>query len=145
MGSLRSVLLIFFLAFMGGCASSPTPAAVGLTPPSSNFDITGKIYVNLPPPLSLKTGLPPNLIAKLHAEAHSSALPTTCPSSHHDGQMTLVITDQSGQQIFANIDFAVHGDSEGTPTQGLGDAISRFFDAASLMSQPLNNLRAQSH
>jgi hypothetical protein len=142
---LRSNVFIILLAVAGGCAASPTPTPEQtLTPPPSNFQIDGKIELNLTPPLSLQMGLPSSLKAILHAEAHSEALPTTPLSSHHDGHMTLVVTDQSGKQTFVNIDLAVHGDSEGTPTQGLGAAIGRFFDAASLMSRPLNHLPASS-
>jgi hypothetical protein len=59
--------------------------------------------------------------------------------------MTLVVTDGLGKQTFANINITVSGDSDGTPTEGLGEVISRFFDAASLMSRPVPQFGGSPH
>jgi hypothetical protein len=51
--------------------------------------------------------------------------------------MKLTLTDGEGKQWLANVDINVSGDSDGSPTQGLGQAITRFLDAASMMTRPI--------
>jgi hypothetical protein len=143
---MRWIVLLFSVALAGGCASSPPPEPVPCPrqpPPPARFLIEGTVELNLPPVMAAQAGLPPALELKLHAEAHSEALSTTPLSSHHDGHLTLVVTDQGGKQTFVNIDLTVQGDSQGTPSEGMGEVIRRFFDAASLASRPLEHLPAQ--
>jgi hypothetical protein len=105
--------------------------------------IDGNVELNLPPAMAAQAGLPSAMELKLHADAHSEALSTTPLSSHHEGHLTLVVSDKGGKQTFVNIDLTVQGDSEGTPTEGMGEVIRRFIDAASLASHPLEHLPAQ--
>jgi hypothetical protein len=49
------------------------------------------------------------------------------------------------EKVRTNINIKVSGDSDGTPTEGLGEVISRFFDAASLMSRPVPQFSGPSH
>jgi hypothetical protein len=140
-GVSRSILFVIILAAVGGCAETPPPPPANpLPPPPSNFTIDGNVELNLTPAMSLQSGLPLALRVKLVAEAHSAVLTTNPMSSHHDGHLTLVVTDHAGTRTFVNIDFTVHGDSEGTPTEGLGDAINHFIDAVSLTSRSLSHL-----
>jgi len=75
-------------------------------------------------------------------DMHGLKVLTLRPASAWHAEI-LVITDASGKQKFVDIDLAVQGDSQGTPTEGLGEAIHSFFDAASLVARPLEHLPAQ--
>jgi hypothetical protein len=107
--------------------------------------MSGTAEINLTPPMTIQWGLPPSVKAALHAEAHSTAISANPLRSHHEGHMTLIVTDGPGKKTFANIDITVSGDSEGSPTKGLGEVINRFFDAASLMSRPVPQVGGTSH
>jgi hypothetical protein len=47
------------------------------------------------------------------------------------------VTDGSGKHSLASVNLKVSGDSDGSPTEGLGKAIDEFFDAASMMSRSI--------
>jgi hypothetical protein len=106
------------------------------------FEISGTLTVNLPPQLVAQTGLPPTIRGSLEASARSEAISAEPLHSRHEGHMTLEVTDGEGKQSLVNVDIEVSGESDGSPTGGLGQAIKRFFDAASLMTSPIPQTRA---
>jgi hypothetical protein len=132
-------ILIVLLALTGGCATAPpveTPAKPVLPEPA-NFQISGTLTANLTPQLMLETGLPQTVKGTLQADAHSEAVAAEPLHSHHQGRMKLTVTDDQGKQSLLDVDINVSGDSAGSPTEGLGQAISRFLDAASMMARPM--------
>jgi hypothetical protein len=132
---MKSIIPIGLLLLVWGCAA-PAPEATSMPPPT-NFVIDGTAELNLTPPISIQAGLPAKLKATLHADAHSEAIVASPVQSHHEGHLSLLITDADGKQTLVNIQLTVKGDSAGTPTEGLGEVISRFMDAASMMSRPI--------
>lgn len=91
----------------------------------------------LPPQFAIQTGLPSSVIATLNATAQSKVIAETPLRSHHEGHMSLVVTDPSAKQTFVNIEITVKGDSDGSPTEGIGQALNNFLDSASLMARPI--------
>jgi hypothetical protein len=89
--------------------------------------------MNLTPTMQTQTGLPARLKATLEAEARSAAISASPLHSHHAGHLSLHITDGSGRQSLANVNLSIEGDSAGSPTDGLVEAMQRFMEAASLM------------
>jgi hypothetical protein len=81
-----------------------------------------------------QTGLPQSIKGTLDASGHSEAVSAAPLRSRHEGHMRLTLTDGEGKQSIANLDIKVSGDSDGSPTQGLGAVLTRFLNAASLMT-----------
>jgi hypothetical protein len=123
-----------------GCASRPPRANAARQmpmPQPATFHVSGTLTVNLTPQLVAQTGLPQAIRGSLEASAHSEAISAQPLRSQHDGHMKLALTDGEGKRSLANVDIDVRGDSDGSPTEGLGLAIRRFLDAASIMMRPI--------
>jgi len=127
-----------------GCETTPPPSPTPLPMPTT-FHISVTMTLDLPGTLSTETGLPTSMKARLDASAHSEALSAEPIRSRHEGHMTLVVTDGSGEHTLANVNIDVSGDSDGSPTEGLGLAIDRFLNAASMMSNGLPSLGAKNN
>jgi hypothetical protein len=130
------IWLVCLISLVVGCATSAPPAPEP-PPKPSTLAISAKLELNLPPQMALETGLPATVNASLQADAHSELISTAPLHSRHQGTMTLVITDASGKQTFANLNIHISGESDGSPDEGLTKAMQHFFDAASLMSKPI--------
>lgn len=129
---------LLVLALSTGCAStSPEAKTPRPLPEPATFRITGTLTANLTPQLMAQTGLPQMIKGSLEANARSEAITAEPLRSRHEGRMKLTLTDGEGKQSLANIDINVSGDSDGSPTEGLGEAIRRFLDAASMMTRPI--------
>jgi hypothetical protein len=133
------VIALCFLAT--GCAATPAPMPAGPPPlpPPTDFHIAGTAEIHLTPQMVVETGLAATVKATLDASAQSEVISAEPMRSHYRGHMSLIITDGSGNQSLANIDITMNGDSAGSPTDGLGEAINRFLDAASLIARPLQS------
>ncbi len=136
---MRSFLTtLIVLTFAAGCASTtPEVTTPRPLPEPATFRITGSLTANLTPQLMAQTGLPQTIKGSLEANARSEAISAEPLRSRHEGHMKLTVTDGEGKQSLANVDISVSGDSDGSPTQGLGQAITRFLDAASMMTRPM--------
>jgi hypothetical protein len=131
-------LILGVLSFAAGCASTPPePKAARSLPEPATFHITCTLTANLPPQLIAQTGLPQRINGSLEATARSEALSAEPSRSRHEGHLKLTLTDGEGKQSLANVDINVSGESDGSPTQGLAQAITRFLDAASMMMRPI--------
>jgi hypothetical protein len=84
-----------------------------------------------------QTGLPQTIKGSLDASARSETVSAEPLRSRHEGHMKLTLTDSEGKQSLANVDINVSGESDGSPTEGLGQVIKRFLDAASMMTSPI--------
>ena len=136
MQSFLGTLIVLTVAV--GCASTPPQAKTPRPlPEPATFRITGTLTVNLTPQLMAQTGLPQTIKGSLEATARSDALSAEPLRSRHEGHMKLTLTDGEGKQSLANVDINVSGDSDGSPSEGLGQAITRFLDAASMMTRPI--------
>ncbi|QOV89507.1 hypothetical protein [Humisphaera borealis] len=136
---MRSIVpTLILLSVAAGCASAPPKAkAPRQLPEPATFRITGTLTANLTPQLMAQTGLPQTIKVSLEANARSEALSAEPLRSRHEGHMKLTLTDGEGKQSLANVDISVGGDSDGSPTEGLGQAITRYLDAASMMARPI--------
>jgi len=106
-------------------------------PEPANFHITGTLTASLTPQLMAQTGLPQTIKGSLDASTHSEAISAEPLRSRHDGHMKLTLTDGDGKQSLVKVDIDVSGDCDGSPTEGLGEAITRFLDAASMMTRTM--------
>lgn len=126
------------LILVAGCAGTvPETRAPRSLPQTATFRITGSLTANLTPQLMAQSGLPQTIKGTLEASSRSEAISAEPLRSRHEGHMKVTVTDGDGKQSLANVDIDVSGDSDGSPTEGLGQAITRFFDAASMMTRPL--------
>jgi hypothetical protein len=73
----------------------------------------------------------------LDTTAHAEAVSAAPMHSKQNGHLTLLATDGTGTKHFVDIGLDVTGDQAGTPDQALVVLITRFLDAASLMTQPV--------
>jgi len=117
-----------------GCASAPPAPTPTPLPMPATFHVSADVILEVPGPLAVETGLPNTMKATLDASAHSEALSVDPDRSRHQGHMTLIVTDGTGEHTLAKVNIDVSGDSDGSPTEGLGQAIERFLNAASMIS-----------
>jgi hypothetical protein len=130
--------ILIVLALSAGCASStPQAKAPRPLPKPATFRITGTLTIHLTPQLMSQTGLPQAIAGTLEAAARSEAISAEPMRSRHEGHMTLALTDGHAKLSLANVDINVSGESDGSPTEGLGQAITRFLDAVSMMTRPI--------
>jgi hypothetical protein len=128
---------ILLLLLAGGCAQSPARTGPPPLPEPSRLHLTATADVHLTPTMQTQTGLPARLKATLEAEARSAAISASPLRSHHAGHLSLHLTDGSGRLSLANVNLSMEGDSAGSPTEGLGEAMQRFMEAASLMMRSI--------
>ena len=140
---MKIVALLFLLA--GGCAANAGNPGLPLLPAPTCFNISGTFDIKLTTEMVAKMGLPGELKGTLAASARSYAVSASPMQSHHEGNLTLIVTDGSGKQSLANVNISVNGESAGTPTEGLSEALNRFMDAASLMSRPVPQFGQTTH
>jgi hypothetical protein len=131
---------ILMLLLAGGCATSPPQNGPPSLPQPTSFHLTGVLDIHLTPQMRTQTGLPSTLKVALDAEAHSQAISASPLQSRHTGHLSVRITNDEGTQSLANLNIATQGESAGSPTEGLADAMQRFLDAATLIMRPSSQL-----
>jgi hypothetical protein len=135
---MRTMVLVFLVILANGWAGAmagPAATTAPSLPAPTSFEMSGTVEINLTPQMVAQTGLPSALRGTLEASAKSAATSASPLQSHHEGHLSLVITDASGKQSIANVNIKVSGDSAGSPTEGLGEVLRRFFNAVDLFSR----------
>jgi hypothetical protein len=139
---LAKSLSILLLLCAGGCATAHSPKGPATLPQPTSFHLTAAGDINLTPQMRAESGLPSTITVSLDAEARSEAI-SACPlQSRHVGHLSLRITNNSDKQPLANLNIAIQGESAGTPTEGLADAMQRFLDAAALIMRSSSQLQS---
>ena len=133
---------VLFSIFTIGCAvlDQPTTAPTSPSLAPNTLQINTTLDINLTPELAAQTGLPPKIRGHLDANAKSESVSEQPLRSRHTGTMRLIITDETLTKTFADLKIDVNGESDGGPAQGLEKAFEQFFQAASLMVQPVSDL-----